>query len=201
MNGPLPAVLSLVLGLALAPVVRAAPPAIAQSEINYLLGFIENSACEFFRNGSWYDAKKAAAHLRDKYQILATADRIETAEDFIAGAATTSSLSGQPYQVRCSGDKAVATNQWLRDLLARYRAHTAPAHHAQGVVRLGPTYPVQTGLSVVLLDLDVTVNRPHVFGVARNGHGLVRGFLGSGAARQPYDSILVGIDVDASQAG
>jgi len=53
MNGPLSAVLCLVLGLALAPDVRAAAPAIAQTEINYLLGFIENSSCEFFRNGSW----------------------------------------------------------------------------------------------------------------------------------------------------
>jgi len=137
MNGPLSAVLCLVLGLALAPDVRAAAPAIAQTEINYLLGFIENSGCEFFRNGSWYDGKKAAAHLRDKYQILATGDRIQTAEDFIEEAATKSSLSGQPYQVRCSGDKAVTTNQWLRDLLARYRTHTAPAHHAPGRGALG----------------------------------------------------------------
>src|SRR4029077_13459473 len=83
MNGPLPAVLCLALGLALAPAAHAAPPATAQTEINYLLGFIENSACEFFRNGSWYDAKKAAAHLRGKYQILASAGRIRTAEDLI----------------------------------------------------------------------------------------------------------------------
>jgi hypothetical protein len=125
MNGPLSAVLCLVLGLALAPVVRAAPPAIAQTEINYLLAFIESSACEFFRNGSWYDAKAAAAHLRDKYQMLAMGDRIQTAEDFIEEVATKSSLSGQPYQVRCGGDKAVTTNRWLRDMLARYRAQTA----------------------------------------------------------------------------
>jgi hypothetical protein len=121
-NSQLAAVLCLVLGLALAPVARAAPPAIAQTEISYLLGFIENSACEFFRNGSWYDGKKAAAHLRDKYEMLATGDGIQTAEDFIEQAATKSSLSGQPYEVRCSGDKAVTTNQWLRDILARYRA-------------------------------------------------------------------------------
>jgi hypothetical protein len=124
-NSRLSAVLCLVLGLALAPVARAAPTAIAQTEINYLIGFVENSACEFFRNGSWYDAKKAAAHLRDKYEILATGGRIQTAEDFIEEAATRSSLSGQPYQVRCGGDKAVTTNHWLRDILARYRAHAA----------------------------------------------------------------------------
>jgi hypothetical protein len=124
MNGPLSAVLCLALGLALAPDVRAAAPAIAQTEINYLLGFIENSGCEFFRNGSWYDAKKAAGHLRDKYAMLTTGDGIHTAEDFIEQAATKSNLSGRPYQVRCSGATAVATNQWLHDILARYRAHT-----------------------------------------------------------------------------
>ncbi len=123
MNSQLSAVLCLVLGLAPAAVARAAPPAIAQTEINYLLGSIENSACEFFRNGSWHDARSAAAHLRDKYEILSRADRIQTAEDFIEQAATKSSLSGLPYQVRCGGEEAVASNEWLRHLLARYRAH------------------------------------------------------------------------------
>lgn len=118
----LPAAVWLVLALVLAPVGHAAPPAIAQAEINYLLGSIENSACEFFRNGSWYDGKKAAAHLRDKYALLAAGQRLQTAEDFIEEAATKSSLSGQPYQVRCGADKALDTNPWLREMLARYRA-------------------------------------------------------------------------------
>jgi hypothetical protein len=105
-------------------VARAAPPTIAQTEINYLLGFVENSGCKFFRNGSWYDSKRAQTHLRYKYEMLAATDQINTAEDFIDKAATRSSLSGQPYQVRCSGDAAVTSNQWLRDVLARYRGHT-----------------------------------------------------------------------------
>ena len=95
---------------------------IAQTEINYLLGFIESSACEFFRNGSWYDAKRAAAHLRDKYAMLATGDRIQTAEDFIEEAATQSSLSGRPYQVRCGSDQLAGSNQWLRDSASAHRA-------------------------------------------------------------------------------
>ncbi len=124
MTSRLLAVLCLVLGLAPAAVARATPPAIAQTEINYLLGSVENSACEFFRNGSWHDARSAAAHLRDKYEFLAREDRIQTAEDFIEQAATKSSLSGLPYQVRCSGEAAVTSNEWLRHVLARYRAHT-----------------------------------------------------------------------------
>lgn len=143
MNTRSSTVLCLVLALALAPAARATPPASAQTEINYLLRSIDSSACEFFRNGSWYDAQQGAAHLRDKYEILATGDRIQTAEDFIEQAATKSSLSGQPYQVRCGGDKAVTTNEWLRDLLARYRAHTAlsaprPRRGALGAGISGP---------------------------------------------------------------
>ena len=125
MKGRSLAVLGLVLALALLPVARAGPAAIAQTEINYLLGFIETSGCEFYRNGSWYDSKKAQAHLRYKYQMLAAKDQIKTAEDFIAKAATQSSLSGRPYQVRCSGGQAVASSQWLREVLARYRGHTS----------------------------------------------------------------------------
>ena len=79
MKGRSLAVLGLVLALALLPVARAGPAAIAQTEINYLLGFIETSGCEFYRNGSWYDSKKAQAHLRYKYQMLAAKDQIKTA--------------------------------------------------------------------------------------------------------------------------
>jgi hypothetical protein len=122
----LPRVLGPVLGLALLTVASAAPPAIAQTEINYLLGFVESSGCEFYRNGSWYDSKRAQAHLRDKYEMLAAADKINTAEDFIEKAATKSSLSGRSYQVRCGGGEAVTSNQWLRDVLTRYRADPVP---------------------------------------------------------------------------
>jgi hypothetical protein len=164
-------------------------------EINYLLGFVENSGCKFYRNGSWYDSKTAEAHLRYKYEMLAAGDQINTAEDFIEKAATKSSLSAQPYQVRCSGDEAVASNQWLRDVLARYRAPRL----MRGA--LGPTHPVPTGISVVLLDLNIVVNCSYVFGLTRDGRSLVRCFLGSGAAGQPDDSILVRVDMNASQAG
>jgi Family of unknown function (DUF5329) len=126
-------VLGALLGLALLSVASAAPPATAQTEINYLLGFIESSGCEFYRNGSWYDSKRAQAHLRYKYQMLAAANQINTAEDFIEKGATKSSLSGWPYQVRCGGGGAVTSNQWLRDVLRRYR--TYGAHHAPRVRR------------------------------------------------------------------
>lgn len=123
----LPTVLGLLVALTLLPGARAAPPAVAQTEIDYLLGFIASSGCEFFRNGSWYDSKQAQAHLRYKYEMLAARDQINTAEDFIEKAATKSSLSGRPYELRCSGGESVAIHQWLVDVLARYRKYGAAA--------------------------------------------------------------------------
>jgi hypothetical protein len=103
------------------PFAHAAPPVIAQTEINYLLGLIERSGCMFYRNGSWYDARQAQAHLRSKYDALAAMGRIVTGEDFIEQAATKSSLSGEAYAIRCNSGPAATTGQWLRDALARYR--------------------------------------------------------------------------------
>ena len=115
------------------PAAMSSISAISKAEVNYLLDFIESSGCEFYRNGTWYDSKRAQAHLRDKYETLAAADRISTAEDFIDKAATTSSLSGRRYQVRCRGSAVVTSDRWLRDALARYR--TSGAHDAPRVPR------------------------------------------------------------------
>jgi hypothetical protein len=120
-NRYLPVVWGAVLGLMLGASTRAAPPAVAQTEINYLLGFIEGSACEFYRNGSWYHSKKAQAHMRGKYEFLVARGEIDTAEDFIEKAATQSGLSGQPYKVRCRDGVVATTNLWLQVALAGYR--------------------------------------------------------------------------------
>jgi len=122
MNFRLVTVSGLMLALSLLPSARADPSAIAQTEINYLLGYIEASGCEFYRNGSWHDSKMAEAHLRNKYEYLADRNLINFAEDFIEKAATKSSLSGRPYEIRCGGGEAVVSNQWLLKELAHYRA-------------------------------------------------------------------------------
>ena len=110
----------LMLGM-LAPAVRADPPTSVQIEVNYLLCYIEGSGCEFYRNGSWYNSQTAQAHLRDKYKYLAARNLVNTTEQFIERAATQSSLSGQPYEVRCNGGASVTSNQWMRDKLAHFR--------------------------------------------------------------------------------
>ncbi len=59
---------ALILSLMLAPVAHAEPPINVQLEVNFLLGYVEGSGCEFYRNGSWHDSKAAQQHLRDKYK-------------------------------------------------------------------------------------------------------------------------------------
>jgi hypothetical protein len=107
---------------------RAAPPPAAEMEINHLLGLIENSGCEFFRNGTWYDAQRAAAHLRAKYEALTANGQIESAEDFIDKAASSSSLSGQAYLMRCGGGAPMTTHQWFTAALARHRGASGAQH-------------------------------------------------------------------------
>jgi hypothetical protein len=113
---------ALIVALGYFPVVRAAPSATAQIEISYLLGYIGQSGCRFYRNGVWYDSKQAQVHLRQKYDFLAARDRIRTAEDFIEQAATKSSMSGKAYAIKCNSGQIETANQWLREVLARYRA-------------------------------------------------------------------------------
>ncbi|WP_220635043.1 DUF5329 domain-containing protein [Georgfuchsia toluolica] len=113
----------LILGFLLAPTARAEPATSVQIEVNFLLGYVEGTGCEFYRNGSWYDSKAAQVHLRDKYKYLVARNLINTTEDFIARAATESSFSGQPYVVRCNGGATITSSQWLRDELARLRTY------------------------------------------------------------------------------
>jgi hypothetical protein len=111
------------LGLLSAPAARAAPPASVQIEVNFLLGYLEGSRCEFYRNGTWHDSKAAQAHLRDKYKYLVANNLVNTTEQFIERAASESSITGQPYQVRCNGGATATSSQRLRDELARFRTY------------------------------------------------------------------------------
>jgi hypothetical protein len=102
-------------------IVHAQPSSIAQNEIEHLLHDIETSGCTFYRNGKWYDGALAAAHLRTKYDYLVARSLVRTAEDFIDKAATKSSLSGQPYKIRCGTTAEVESAQWMREALAHDR--------------------------------------------------------------------------------
>lgn len=111
----------LMLGLALTPAAHAETPANVQLEINFLLGYVEGSGCEFYRNGSWHNSKDAQVHLREKYKWLMVRNLISSSEDFIEKAATKSSFSGLAYSVTCQGAASQTSAQWLRTELARLR--------------------------------------------------------------------------------
>jgi|WetSurMetagenome_2_1015567.scaffolds.fasta_scaffold1322096_1 hypothetical protein len=120
------AVIVPLLGLALAQGANAGRPTpVAVAEINYLLDYMGQSGCDFYRNGAWYDSTAAKAHLRHKYDVLVKHEQIGTADDFIDKAATKSSMSGRAYKVRCAGGPELSSSQWLRDALTTYRSKGA----------------------------------------------------------------------------
>jgi hypothetical protein len=100
------------------------PPS-ALAEIDHLLGSLGGSNCRFYRNGTWYSAADAQAHLRKKYEYLRKKKLLGSAEDFITGAGTESSRSGQPYQVQCGKEDAVPSAVWLQAALRRLRSDTS----------------------------------------------------------------------------
>ena len=105
-----------------APSAFAAEDARTRDEVVHLLDYLGHSGCQFNRNGTWYDAQKARAHLEEKYAYLQKRDMVPNAQAFIERAASTSSMSGKPYEVRCGTAQAVPSARWLGDELQRYRA-------------------------------------------------------------------------------
>jgi hypothetical protein len=97
----------------------AAPSTSAPEDIQYLLDAIERSGCEFYRNGSWYTAAEARSHLASKYSQVDKSRPVRSAEDFIEWVGTRSSMSGEPYRVRCPGSDAMTSAEWFRRALER----------------------------------------------------------------------------------
>lgn len=95
-------------------------------EIEHLLVFLENSGCQFNRNGSWHSAAEAAAHIRKKYNYLARKKMLTDTESFIKKAATESSISGKPYIVKCEGQADINSAFWFEKELAAHRETSNP---------------------------------------------------------------------------
>jgi Family of unknown function (DUF5329) len=107
------------------PLVFADASAKTKQEVTHLFTHLISSGCEFNRNGSWYSAADAAAHLNKKYAYLIEKNLIASAEDFIENAATKSSMSGKAYQVKCANATPVDSARWFKDELAKYRKTSA----------------------------------------------------------------------------
>ena len=90
-----------------------------KAEIDELISFVQTSGVRFIRNGTEYSAAEGAQHLRDK--LAKAGDRVKTTDDFIAGIASRSYISGKPYLVKFADGHTQPTGDWLRAHLAEVR--------------------------------------------------------------------------------
>ena len=94
------------------------PKKLTESQkIESLIAFIAKQEGVFLRNGGEYTPGQAAEHLRMKWKKGGSA--INTAEMFIEKLATTSSISGKPYQIRLKNGQTVNLAPLLRAELKR----------------------------------------------------------------------------------
>ena len=96
-------------------------PAPVRAEIDGLLAQLEISGCAFQRNGKWYKAADAKAHLLRKLGYLEDEDLVRTTEQFIELGASTSSSSGKAYLVKCGDSPPVESGRWLLEMLKSMR--------------------------------------------------------------------------------
>ena len=92
-----------------------------RQEIDALLMRLQDSGCQFNRNGSWYSGSQAREHLLRKLDYLERATTVESTEQFIELAGSSSSRSGKAYEVRCGNDPPVKSSVWLTRQLAIIR--------------------------------------------------------------------------------
>lgn len=111
------------------PAIMAAPLApAARAEIDALLSRLANSTCEFYRNGSWHSAAEAKSHLLGKLRYLEGKGLVQNTEQFIELGASKSSVSGEPYLVKCANGSVVNSGTWLRSQVQAMRSgERAPA--------------------------------------------------------------------------
>lgn len=98
--------------------VRADAPAMSDAQkIDALIQAVADlRGAVFIRNGSEYDAKAAADHLRLKRQNAGS--RVKTPDDFIRLCGSSSSMSGSPYQIRFADGRVETSEAFLRARLA-----------------------------------------------------------------------------------
>jgi len=113
--------MAFIFGLGGSPSPAADLAASSKLEIDALLTKLGLSDCRFYRNGQWYDGESAQAHLRMKYEYLLKKGWVHSTEEFIERAGTRSSLSSEPYQVKCPDHAPVKSAEWLSEQLRQRR--------------------------------------------------------------------------------
>ena len=99
-------------------------PAPGRAEIDALLERLQNSGCQFSRNGSWYSAADARGHLLRKLDYIEGQRTLKSTEQFIEFVASASSESGEAYAVRCGGGTPMQSREWLSKELTFIRLTT-----------------------------------------------------------------------------
>lgn len=103
----------------------AAPVSVTtRAEIEALLSRLQSSGCEFNRNGTWYSGAEARTHLLRKLKYFEGKNNIQSTEQFIQLAASSSSASGALYLVKCGSTAELPSQQWLTIELTDIRAAT-----------------------------------------------------------------------------
>lgn len=99
---------------------------VTKLEVEHLFSYLHASGCEFNRNGTWYNAADAVNHIKKKYNHLVEKTILTSTESFIEKAASESSMSGKPYQVKCANKEIVPSASWFNAELKKYRSNI---HH------------------------------------------------------------------------
>ncbi len=91
-----------------------------ESEIQTLISSLDScKGCVFIRNGSEHKVPEAKAHLLRKYE--AAKSQIKTAEDFVLGVASKSSITGTPYKIKFADGKEIDSEKFLLEKLKQIR--------------------------------------------------------------------------------
>jgi hypothetical protein len=114
--------LALAAGLLAAVAASAQQPALSdEQKIEALIRAVADlRGAVFIRNGSEYEAKAAADHLRLKRDKAGS--RVKSPDDFIRLCGSTSSMTGRPYQIRYADGKVETSEAFLRARLAELEA-------------------------------------------------------------------------------
>ncbi len=95
------------------------PSVVEAQKIEYLITSVATlQNAQFVRNGTSYDGKSAADHLRLKLKNARS--KIATVEDFIRLCGTGSSVSGIPYSIRFADGTTLNADLYFRQKLALF---------------------------------------------------------------------------------
>jgi len=96
-----------------------------RDRIAALLEAAERSGARFVRQGKEYSGAEGRKHLERKLRYAG--ERVRTAEEFIEGIASRSSITGRPYRVRLPERQEKEAGPWFRDMLAEIDARRCRA--------------------------------------------------------------------------